>query len=221
MNQQINLYQTKNSESKATIYLSAIVFVFMAITFSVYSNNKVDTLRIDVAQQQLLLANAETHSAKMRIKYPKQPINSLLEKRIKQSQSLHQNLLDVITLISDSTSDKTQGFSRYFTAFAQQKTSGIWIKQVTINAKQSSINLQGGTSSAESVPIFLQNLHNEPIFNGKVFARLNIDTDLETDELSFNINTLLIDDDDDLSMQSTDTTSKRTEAIAEKIKGSL
>lgn len=213
MNQQINLYQSNGGGSKSPLYLSValfILFIVSVMVLSAYLKSNINSLRIDVAQQQLLLVDAETHTAKMKIKYPTKERNTLLEKRINQSQSLRQNLLDVMTLISDNTSDITQGFSRYFTAFSQQNTAGVWIKQVSIDAEKSSIHLLGATNNAESVPVFLQNLHNESIFHGKVFTDLNMDTDPDSGELSFHINTLLIDD----------TENPTTAAIAAKIKGS-
>ena len=224
MNQQINLYKGYDKKSKAPFYLFIILFVFLvlaSVVFSAYLQNEIAALRVDVRQQQSVLADAEAHTAKMRIQHPQKEHNSLLEKRTKQSKTLRKSLLDVMSLLSDTTSDKTQGFSRYFTAFAQQKTSGLWITGVTINAEQNSIDLNGRTNNAENVPIFLQKLHNETIFNGKVFTNLNMNTDSNSNELSFNINTLLVDSVDS-GKPNIVTINKKpiTTAIMSKIKGS-
>ncbi len=221
MNQQINLYQGDDGNSKTSLLLSAILFIFIVaafVAFSVHLKKGNDTLRLEVNNQQQALANAEAYTSEMKTKHPKKEHNSLLENRIKQSKILRQNLLDVMSLISDTTSDSTQGFSRYFTAFAQQKTVGVWINQVSVDAKQNSISLFGSTTEAENVPIFLQNLHGESIFKGKVFTNLNMNTDTETGELHFNLNTLLVDSIDNDT--TTSIVNKRTAAMAAKIKGS-
>lgn len=221
MNQQINLYQGDDGDYKTSLLLSAMLFVFIVVAFvafSVHLKEGNDTLRVEVNNQQQALVDAEAYTSEMKAKYPKKAHNSLLEARIKQSQILRQNLLDVMSLISDTTSDKTQGFSRYFTAFAQQKTVGVWINQVSVDAEQNSINLFGSTTEAENVPVFLQNLHAESIFKGKIFTNLNMNTDTETGELHFNLNTLLVNPTDDGT--TTSIVNKRTAAMAAKIKGS-
>jgi len=220
MNQQINLYQGDNGDSKKPLFLSAMLFVFFIaafIMFSAHLKKGNETLRVDVKIQQQALADAEAYTTEMKSKYPKKEHNALLEKRIKQSQILRQNLLDVMSLVSNDASDKTQGFSRYFTAFAQQKTAGVWINQVSINAEQNSIDLFGSTKKAENVPVFFQNLHTESIFKGKIFTNLNMNTDTETGELHFNLNTLLVDSTGDET--TTSIVNKRTAAMAAKIKG--
>jgi len=221
MNQQINLYHGDNSNAKKPLILYTMLFVFFVaafIMFSVHLKNGNDILRVDVKIQQHALADAEAYTSEMKTKYPKKEHNALLEKRIKQSQILRQNLVDVMSLVSDDSSDKTQGFSRYFTAFAQQKTAGVWINQVSINAEQNSINLFGSTKKAGNVPVFFQNLHTESIFKGKIFSNLNMNTNTETGELHFNLNTLLVDSTDDET--TTSIVNKRTAAMAAKIKGS-
>jgi len=223
MKQHINLYQGHGGESKASFYLIIallIALTLVAVAFSTKLQGDVALLRADTSQQQTLLADAKAYTEKMIAEYPKKERDVLLEKYIKQSQYSHQNVSDIMSLLSDSTSDKTQGFSRYFTAFAQHKTAGVWLKQVTIDTEKNSIILKGSTNNAENVPAFLQELHNDFVLDDKVFTGLNLNIDASSGELTFNVSSVLMPAADTNSDIKATTVNKPTAAIAAKIKGS-
>ena len=197
MKQQINLYQGHDINAKQPIVFALALFltlIMVVIALSVYLQNNVALLQQEVMTTQHALIDAETQTQMLKMQFPEKELNTLLSKQFKHSQHVQTSLVDDLDFLSDTSSDRTQGFSRYFTAFSQQSTDNLWLTRVLIDTD--TLNIEGGTIKAKNVPVFLQNLHKEPVFKGKVFVQLKMDTNIDSDAyLDFNISTSLSDDD--------------------------
>jgi len=196
MIQQVNLFKDSLKQSQAKPMLNSYVYGLMAILIllSVYSaflwlelNNTKNSLQL--AKQQLI--QAESKVQVLKVEHPKQQINTLLSHELSRSQQVFNSLSQVIGLLTDEKSDQTQGFSAYFSALARQSITGAWLTNISINTQKHTINLQGRTYQAEKIALLLQNLHHEPSFQGRSFAKL-IMTQAEESEsqIDFAINTV-------------------------------
>jgi len=195
MIQQVNLYKNILNQEQATPVLKnylygliAIIFLVMSYSlFLIVENNGIKN-NITHTKQQLITAESDLNS--VQIKYPKKTIDPLLVQELSHSKMMLNNLSKVVHMLNDKSSDQVQGFSRYFSALANQSMAAVWLTDIDIDGKNNTILLQGSTYQAEKTAVFLQQLHHEKAFQGRSFAKLSM-TQSEHDEnlLNFIINT--------------------------------
>jgi len=178
MIQQINLYQNvlKKNKSQTAINplhgLLALGILLIGCSIYLLFNMNATKNSLHQARQQLL--ETETQIADLKVKYPEAKTNPLLTQEINRSQGMLSSLSQIVHLLTNKQSDQTQGFSRYFLALSRQNISEVWLSNIAINGKESSLTLQGSTYNAEKIPLLLQKLQHESIFQGKNFAKLVI-----------------------------------------------
>jgi hypothetical protein len=185
MIQQVNLYQEIfQSRSRPVInpyILGLTVVLLVLIGISVYITVNLNSTKYSLQQAKQQLRKAETHVQLLQVQYPKQQINTLLTQEISRSQNVLASLSQVIHLLTDKKSDQTQGFSRYFSALARQSIPDVWLRTIYINAQTNNLELQGSTYTAEKIPVFIQKLQNESVFQGKHFEKLIITQSKESE----------------------------------------
>ena len=179
MIQQVNLYQEilqQNRSGPVTnrYILGLTVVMLLLIGMSIYIAVDLNNTKSSLQKAKQQLREAETRVQQLQVQYPKQQINTLLTQEITRSQNILASLSRVIHLLTDKESDQTQGFSRYFSALARQSISDVWLTTIYINGQTNNLKLQGSTYIAEKIPVFIQKLHNEPVFQGKHFEQLII-----------------------------------------------
>ncbi|MCK4841775.1 MAG: hypothetical protein KAT04_07805 [Methylococcales bacterium] len=197
MIQQVNLYQDSLKQSKTrpviVYYIYGLTALFsLLISFSFFLNSNIKNTKADIISIKHKLRNAKTHVQLLQVQYPRQQINKLLTQKITQSQEMRTSLANIISLLTDKESDQTQGFSRYFSAFSRQNIPELWLNNIIINTQEKSLHLFGSTYYPEKVPMLLQKLHREPIFQGKIFIKLLMNKAEKSDkQIDFVISTTL------------------------------
>jgi len=148
---------------------------------TIYSAVNLNNTKNSLQQAKQQLREAETRVQLLQVQYPKRQMNTLLTQEISRSQNILASLSRVIHLLTDNESDQAQGFSRYFSALARQSIPDVWLRTIYINAQTNNLELQGSTYTAEKIPIFIQKLHNESVFQGKHFEKLIITQSKESE----------------------------------------
>lgn len=196
MIQQINLYQEilKQQQDKPGINRSGLALIaamVLLLVFSLYLLFDLYATKNSLQQARRQLSEAETRVQLLKIQFPEQQINKLLSQEISRSQNTLNNLSKVIYLLTDKKSDQTQGFSRYFSALSRQSIADVWLSNIYINGKKHTLKLQGSTFNPEKVPVFIQKLHNEPVFQGRNFAELSMTQAEKTEnQIDFSVSTM-------------------------------
>ena len=179
MKQEVNLYHDclKKSHEKPVIFQYFYAFGLVISLMLIYSVS----LILDIKELQgkstntrLQLQSAKTHVQLLQVQYPKKQINKLLKQKITQSQEMRSSLAKVVFSLTDQHSDESQGFSRYFSALAEQTVNGLWLTQISVDAQTKNILLYGSTNSPKALPDLLHQLQQESIFDGKVFSKLEM-----------------------------------------------
>ncbi len=196
MIQQVNLYQDALIQVSPrsvinTFFAGLIALTALLIGVTIYlvlESNKVEDNVQKIKQQ---LGEAKTRLQILQTQYPKQQINGLLKQELDRSQNNFNSLSQVINLLTDTTSDQTQGFSRYFSALARQSMSEVWLSNITINGQQRSLELKGSSYFPGKIPVLLQKLQGESVFQGKRFVKLSVSQTEETDkQIDFMVSTM-------------------------------
>jgi Fimbrial assembly protein (PilN) len=77
--------------------------------------------------------------------------------------------------IHGGASNNAEGFSPYLSALARQTMQGVWLTGVDI-AAAGDLVLKGRVLDGELVPLYIQRLHREPLFKGRVVRELQLAT---------------------------------------------
>lgn len=195
MIQQINLYQSDEVDRNPlltpyflTLLAGCCALIIATAAIWQSRGNQIDhqqqlQQRLQKATDEILLLQAQT---------PNPQADLLLSQELQQSESIYQNLSQVVELLSDNRSDRNRGFSHYLTALAEQSDGKTWLTRVEISAANDSIDLYGGSFKPEHIPALLQRLQQTEAFKGRHFARLDIRQSTETPEqVVFNLGSTL------------------------------
>jgi len=179
MKQQVNLFQSdliaRRQRPAILNYLYGLVaLVIMLAIFSATLLFGIDNTQAEITLARQKLQQAQTKVQLLQVQYPRKQINTLLAKKITQSQDMQTSLKQIISLLTDKTSDQTQGFSRYFSAFARQTLPNLWLSNIAIDVQTKNLRFSGSTYTAQNLPVLLQKLQSETIFQGKVFVKLQM-----------------------------------------------
>lgn len=178
--QQVNLYQDSLKPKRINIdfYLGAVlVFVFFT-GFSLINVYLIQHLRNDskvVEQKRKALNDAQARVKLLESQMPKQEIDTALATELEQWQKNVDDTNRTLAILSNDYAVRSQGFSVYFQALANQPISEVWLTAIHFDAEQQRINLEGSTFKTDRIPGFLQQLQNEAVFHGRTFARLQIE----------------------------------------------
>lgn len=179
MIQQINLYHKKfnpdTDSNPFTLYVSALALIIVALLgYCMFIFYETSILESDIQQAQKQHTEAEDRLQQIETQYPQQQINSLLVTEVASLQNRVKALRKLVNRSSDTQSDQTRGFSRYFMALTNQSTSGAWLNRIYVNSQDNAMILQGSTFKSATLPNLLQRLQQETVFHGKKFARLSM-----------------------------------------------
>ncbi len=178
--QQVNLYQDSLKQKKLSIdfYLGAIMVFAFFIGFSLINVYLIQNLRNDsriVEQKRKALASEQEQVKLLESKLPKQETNTALVAEFEQWQKKRDALKQTLAILINNDNTRSQGFSAYFQALANQSVSDVWLTVIHLDTEQQSINFEGSTFKTDKIPYFLQQLQQEPIFQGRTFAQLQIE----------------------------------------------
>jgi len=179
MKQQINLFQTDliigRQQPAILNYLYGLILLVVILSiFSVTLLFNINSTQAEISSTRQRLQQAQIKVKLLQVQYPKKQINTLLANKIQQSQDMQTSLERIIRLLTDKTSDQTQGFSRYLSAFARQTLPNLWLSNIVIDAQTKSLRFSGSTYTPQNLPVLLQKLQSEAIFQGKIFVKLQM-----------------------------------------------
>lgn len=179
MQQQINFYRDEfRSEDQifcATTLLKfcGAVLLAMLLTYA-FAVQKVD----GIENESKIIAMQETAAVERLVKI--RPIISSIggertwsERLDDATRSLEEKQL-VLSLLQGSSLGDTKGFSRHLRSLARQHMDGLWLTHINLSALGDRTRLDGKALRGELVPVYLQNLAEEPPFAEQRFNRFQI-----------------------------------------------
>lgn len=88
-------------------------------------------------------------------------------KRLQQTLTAREAMLSALDRVVLSESE---GFSATLIALARQRESGLWLNEIHLGGESHQMVLQGVTTKAELVPVYLQKLRQEASLLGRHFS---------------------------------------------------
>ena len=83
----------------------------------------------------------------------------------------------------------TTGFSSPLSALARQVPQGLWLTHIRLDASNGAVGLVGKAQSGRLVPVYLEQLGDEPAFMGKTFGSFRLDREEDGRWIEFQVAT--------------------------------
>ncbi len=196
MIQQVNLFedigQSSASSNEKKYLLLLPLFCLLLLGFSLFSlwslKRQEDQLQHLQQQQKEVAVRVEL----LQMQYSSRQIDSLLADKLQQTKKAEQLFSKLLNDLNTHVSDQTRGFSRYFSALANQADGSSWLSRIHINAEKHTLTMQGSSFSADKIPVFLDRLQHESAFKGWHFAHLRLQqSPVETQQIDFTVTSSL------------------------------
>lgn len=197
MIQQVNLYSDllrfEQEKSKVNFYwLSVPLIILLMIGFSGYCLWDAHRIEQQVQQLRHQMNGLQDKIRLVSSQLPKQELDAELEAEVTLWQTKLDELAKVYQLLLDNKQMQRAGFSGYFQALSNQSIPEVWLTAMFFDEQQQIINLEGGSFDPDKIPYFLQRLQKEPVFNGRSFAKLVMESSEQVPgQMNFRLNTAL------------------------------
>ncbi len=174
MRQQVNLYtaelrpRKQHLNARSALLLAALVVVVLLafMGFGQWQNQQLERRAIQAERQNGQLQQAvDSMAAQVEARKPDPELEKALE-RVTQTISRRQRLLERVDSLANNNHS---GFSSRMAALARQIPEELWLTTITLESLPARLGLRGRTRAPERVPLYLEQLGQEPIFAGQTF----------------------------------------------------
>lgn len=197
MNQQINLYQPMFRRQKKVFSAIAmvqilVVLVLVLAVFYGYSWWSLQPFEQELAKVESDQRRLQGELDRLQVAASARTKSQLLEDEVQHLSRELEQKQRVARMISDGQFGNREGFAQLLEGLARQHISGLWLTRVSLAKGGKQLALRGKANSSELVPLYIQQLSNEPAFSGMSFNVLEISrSDEEPGIVEFNMSTQL------------------------------
>ncbi len=179
MRQQINLYQPALFEKKepfSAVLMLAIVGVVVVLALLV---GALSLWRVSVLESRLALSQSRQAEALQRIDeyqrlYPPRTADPVLARKVEKMMGDRQARLALLQLLTSGQQGNSLGFSGHLEGLAREDLSTVWLRRIRLSAGGHNLLLEGSTTRAADVPLYLQGLNRQQDYAGREFNHLQL-----------------------------------------------
>jgi len=190
--QQINLYLPEfrpNLEPLRSIHMLwglGAFFVFLVLMAFVSMNTNAK-LKMQLESDRAQVAVMNTQVKQMIEQQPKNNLAALDEELLALTAGLERRN-QIFGIVADKDLGNNQGFSEYIKALGRQSMNTIALDVFSLQKGGSYIEFAGKTTSADQIPLYIQKLRTESVFEKVAFGVLNVEQSADTNAiLSFSL----------------------------------
>lgn len=174
MIQQVNLYTDelrprKEPVKAQTAFLALLAALLLVVVAAVMVRLEAADLASRQAALQQEIATLENQVGTLTVQIEAHRIDPALEKELEQVTRTLAKRQRLLAEVEGLVSADTDGFSGYLAALARQIPEGLWLTGVRLDLIQGQVSLAGRTRAGSQVPVYLEKLGDEPIFEGRTF----------------------------------------------------
>jgi type IV pilus assembly PilN-like protein len=179
MSQQINLFEARFRRQKPhfsalTMALAVLAFAVLALLIRELYAYQNRSLEATLAQTEQRVAQLRDQVFRLGREFGDQGRSTALVDevaRLEEQLRVRRSLLDGI---QGGASRNVEGFSPYLAALARQSMQGVWLTGVEIGSGSDNLVLKGRVLESELLPVYIQRLNREPLFNGRTVRELRL-----------------------------------------------
>jgi hypothetical protein len=177
MSQQINLFDARFRRQKPhfsalTMMLAVVAVAVLALLIRELYAYQNRSLEATLAQTEQRVVQLREQVVRLGREFGDQGRSTALVDeavRLEEQVRVRRSLLDGI----QGGASKIEGFSPYLAALARQTMPGVWLTGVEIGGSDNLV-LKGRVLDSELVPVYIQRLNREPLFNGRTVRELRL-----------------------------------------------
>jgi hypothetical protein len=152
-----------------------VAFIIMLIAFSLYANGQNNTLRMQLNHIELKQQISAIELERLSDEFPKVISGEeAAEQLAKIAQKIEAKKKIIALLSSQKSVLNTEGFSSYFTLFAQNTNANIQLTNIHISNGGGKIRLAGNATSSDNVLHYMQRLNNDFLFENQPLHLIDI-----------------------------------------------
>jgi len=179
VNQQINLYQPmfrRQEKVFSAVTMAQILVLLILVLAGIYTyswwglqpfEQELAKVNVDQRRLQAELDQLESESE------PTEK-SQLLEDEIQRLERELEQKRRVARVISSGRFGNRKGFAPILEGLARQHVSGLWLTRVSVEEGGTQLALSGKANSSELIPLYIERLASESVFNGLSFNVLDI-----------------------------------------------
>jgi len=185
MTAQINFYHTRFRKKHLLLPLSRMLAIVFLATLSIpalliFNNLQVQKIAGHSAQLQQDYSHMEAEWAKIQNTLAQKDTNTRLAAEATKLETILAYRSELMQLIRANGFEPHKGYSDYLIALARQHIDKIWLTRIGITQNGSSLNIEGKTTDAVTLPVYLNRLSDEPTLSGIQLEILRLKHDSNT-----------------------------------------
>lgn len=179
MAQQLNLYgpsfrRPKNALSATNALRGLALVVTIGLLIGGFLTWRTSVGLVDTKEQQVF---AQHRAKAMALKEQVAAQRQEVELEASKLREVEQALARVkATLKGGAAGDTAVSYAAYFEALAKQSHGSLWLTGFVVSPDGQSIELKGRMLDASALPDYLTRLNAEPVFKGRQFAQLQLNS---------------------------------------------
>lgn len=194
MTQQVNLYQPILRRQKKVFSAATIAQILLAASTVMLIAWGVNQWQLSRYNERLLQTQAQERANATRVAELMTQIQGQVESRtlrqqvetLRKEQILKKRLLESI---QNRRMNESSGFAARFTGLGRQQVNGLWLTRIAFAQGGSETTLEGRAYKGELVPQLIQQLGNEPAFEGARFREVHVFQPEDERNIAFRLST--------------------------------
>lgn len=179
MSQQINLFNPALKPKRdwltlSNVGLTAALMLSVLMVIGSWGRHKEGLELARFKSQEAQLKATQAQLVELAGMQAMRRTDPLLEKEVADKKLLINQKQQVLALLEGGEVGNQAGFAKFMAALARQTPEGVWLTGLDIQSGGKSIRLQGGLINEPALPLFVQQLNQEPDFKGRHFAALQV-----------------------------------------------
>jgi hypothetical protein len=179
MNQQVNLYQLALFERKEPLSAAMMFIILAGVGVLALLVGALCLWRVSVLESNLALSQSRQAAALQRIgeyqrQYPPRAADPVLARKVEKMIGERQARMALLDLLTSGQTGNSGGFSGHLEGLAREDLPTVWLRHIRLSAGGHNLLLEGSTTRAADVPLYLQGLNRQQDYAGREFSHLQL-----------------------------------------------
>lgn len=179
MTQQINLYEARlrpRRELATARHLGVAAVLALVVVSALAVNARLGADRRG-AELAALQADIRTEQERVTVlgkAVAERRVSPALSGELAKNRAQLEIRQEVLDVLAAGRIGNSEGFSGVMTGFARQAQADVWLTGFTVSNGGEEIEIRGRMLDAAKLPAYVQRLSDEPVFQGRRFAALDM-----------------------------------------------
>lgn len=178
--QNLNLFQVerrrRDGPEKAQMLLGLALLVLVCLIHAGWQGWQAHAAGQELAAAEAVAQESETRLAAAKASFVEPQLDERLPAELATQEESNRELQRLIAYLKALSQRQNMGFVAPLQALADHHPQGgLWLTGIQLNEGGTQMRLQGRSQNQELLPMYLEALGRSPVFNGREFARLDVE----------------------------------------------